>query len=333
MSSSLPESSFTFIPQGAAIQEFRVAGHNLVQGFPKAELYKTHNGPYYGETIGRTTNRISGAKTKLNEKEVHLASNNGQNSLHGGAEGWGKKTFDGPKPINRNGKEGVMFSYHSPDGDEGYPGAVDLKVWYTAGIEHGKTVLEIEYEAEMVGEEDGVEETAIGVTNHSYFNIGDGPSIEGTEITLATNLYQPCDEGGIPKGGIEPYPGIEAKKTFTLGAKEPDPDDCFILNDEPSSIPVDTRSLPLKTLVTAYHPGTKLHLEVESTEPAFQFYTGRNIDVPAVAGLPARGPRTGFCVEPSRYVNALNVPEYRSMAILKRGRPFGSRVIYRGWKD
>jgi aldose 1-epimerase len=89
----------------------------------------------------------------------------------------------------------------------------------------------------------------------------------------------------------------------------------------------------LKNIVTAYHLQTGIYLEVLSTEPAFQFYTGAYIDVPAVEGLPARGPRSGFCVEPSRYVNAPNVDEWKGMVLLKKGQTYGSRSVYRGWSD
>ena len=161
------ESAFTFLPQGALIQEFKVADINIVQGFPDAKFYKTHNAPYFGETIGRTTNRIKDAKIEnLNGKTYTLAANNGPNSLHGGDEGWGKKDFEGPKPVNKDGKEGVGFRYLSKDGEEGYPGTVECRVWYMAGIEDGKTVLEAEWEVEFVGNE--CEETVVGVTNHRY---------------------------------------------------------------------------------------------------------------------------------------------------------------------
>ena len=155
------------------------------------------------------------------------------------------------------------------------------------------------------------------------------PSIAGTEITLITNKYQVVDDGGIPTGPIEEYPGISSGKPFTLGEKEPDVDDCFVASS--GNIPIDTRSSPLQKLVSAYHPESKIHLEVYSTEPGFQFYTGKYIDVPAVDGLPARGPRSGFCVEPSRYVNAINIPEYKSMMVLKKGEKYGAKIVYRGW--
>lgn len=169
MPSTQEPSAFTFLPQGAIIQEFRVAGHNIVQSFPNAQLYKTHNAPYFGETIGRTTNRIKNAKIdNLNGRSYTLSKNNGPNSLHGGSSGWGKKDFEGPSPVTRNGKEGVTFKYTSKDGEEGYPGTVELRVWYTAGKEEAdgltRTLLDIEYEVEMVGDE--CDETVIGVTNH-----------------------------------------------------------------------------------------------------------------------------------------------------------------------
>lgn len=167
MASQSPESAFTFLAHGAAIQEFRVSHQNIVLGFPEAKLYKSHNAPYFGETIGRTTNRVKNAQlSDLNGKTYRLQANDGPNSLHGGAQGWGKKDFEGPIPVNRNGKEGVMFTYLSKDGDEGYPGTVKCTVWYTASNEGGKTVLDVEYQVELVGDE--CAETVVGVTNHRY---------------------------------------------------------------------------------------------------------------------------------------------------------------------
>lgn len=107
-----------------------------------------------------------------------------------------------------------------------------------------------------------------------------------------------------------------------------------MLNPESAgAVPIDTRGAPLARLVAARHPDSGIHLEVWSTEPAFQFYTGKHIDVPAVGGLPARGARAGFCVEPSRWVNAANVPEWRSQMLLKKGETYGARIVYRAWKE
>jgi aldose 1-epimerase len=140
------------------------------------------------------------------------------------------------------------------------------------------------------------------------------------------------DEHSIPTGPMEPFQGVQSNTKFVLGPSEPDIDHCFVHNEEPSSISIDTRSQPLTTLVSAYHPQSRIHLEVKSTEPAFQFYTGKFIEVPAVGDLPARGARSGFCVEPSRYVNAINEDKWRNMVVLKRGEKYGSKIVYRAWQ-
>jgi len=360
----MEESAFTFLALGGIIQEFRIASLNIVQGFPTSDLYKRLNSPFFGETIGRTTNRLKDGKIVLNGKTISLFKNNGPNSLHGGKEGWGKKTFEGPKAVSRNGREGVLFTYLSRDGEEGYPGTVELRVWYTAGKEKEredgveKTVLEMEYEVEFVGDE--CEETFVGVTNHrsvrtytiafcckidewallmryllySYFNLSGKPTIEGTEATLHTTQYLPLDDTAIPTGTITSYPNLTPYQPFTLGPTDPDIDDCFIVNTDPSSIPLDTRTQPLNPLASFSHPLTNIHLEVLSTEPAFQFYTGKFINVPAAEeeNVPARGPRSGFCVEPSRYVNAPNVDEWKGMCLVKRGQIWGSKTVYKAWR-
>jgi aldose 1-epimerase len=165
----MSSTAFTFLPLGAIIQEFNINGRNIVQGFPTAELYKQYNAPFFGETIGRIANRVSNAKiNNLNGKSYQLAANNGPNSLHGGDLGWGKREWEGPSDVERNGKQATLFKYISKDGEEGYPGTVEVKVWYfqekekDGGVE--KEVLHIEFEAELVGDEVG--ETAINITNH-----------------------------------------------------------------------------------------------------------------------------------------------------------------------
>ncbi|KAL8858431.1 MAG: hypothetical protein Q9178_005112 [Gyalolechia marmorata] len=342
MSAKDPDSAFTFFSQGALIQEFKVAGHNIVQSFPEARFYKTHNDVYLGETIGRTTNRVKGAGVKnLNGRNYKLAINDGDNpnSLHGGFRGWGKKDFEGPKPVNRNDKEGVRFRYISKDGEENYPGTVECLVWYTAGIEDGKTVLEIEYQVELIGNE--CEETVVGVTNHSYFQVNPGaPTTEGTVVTLGTNEYLELDPNQIPTGQISVSPWVPpAGEAFKLGATEPVIDDCFVMDREaPTSCPLDTRSLPLRTLATISHPNTGLHLEIQSTEPAFQFYTADGLYLPEAetdkgVKIPARDKRSGIAIEPSRYVNCVGREEWRGMCKLRKGQLWGARSAYRAWKE
>jgi aldose 1-epimerase len=328
---------------GAIIQNFHLPdGTSLVQGFPTPDLYVQYNEPYFGETIGRVANRIAGAQIdSLNGgKTYKLNANNGPNTLHGGNVGWGKKQWMASKEDER-----LKLQLTSPDGDEGFPGTVHATVWYKSaqlampGGQLGSE-LEIEYEATLEGP-DEVEETVIAMTNHSYFNLSGGASIEGTQVTLSTNQHLPVDDTLIPTGTIEPFPGIEAGKAFTLGLKNPEVDRCFIVdptNEPPSSIPIDTRQRSLRLLGSFYHPDSKAHLEVHSTEPAFQFYTGEFIDVPEITGsdgetVAKRGPRSGFCVEPGRYVNAVNTPQWGTMVRLNKGQKYGSKIRYFAWKD
>jgi len=140
------------------------------------------------------------------------------------------------------------------------------------------------------------------------------------------------DEGSIPLGAIENWPGIEAGRTFRLGDKEPEIDHCFIMDTDAASVPLDTRKREAQKLISLSHPTTKLHLEIFSTEPAFQLYTGQFVDVPASDNSPARPPRAGMCVEPSRYINAINVPEWRNQVLLKKGQVWGAKNIYKAWK-
>jgi len=106
----------------------------------------------------------------------------------------------------------------------------------------------------------------------------------------------------------------------------------MVMNADPSSVGIDTRSSPLVKLCSFYHPKTRMHFEALSTEPAFQMYTGEYIDVKNKEGKQVYGKRAGFCVEASRYINAPNVEKWRGMVVLKKGEKWGSRTVYRGWK-
>lgn len=140
------------------------------------------------------------------------------------------------------------------------------------------------------------------------------------------------DENDIPTGTVGEFPGVEANKSFVLGATEPDIDHCFILDPIKQNVPIDTRDSILQKLISLHHPGSGIHLEVFSTEPAFQFYTGKYIDVAATEHTPARGKRAGMCIEPSRYINAINVPDWRAQVLLKKDSIYGAKTVYKAWK-
>ncbi|CEL06658.1 Putative UDP-glucose 4-epimerase (Eurofung) [Aspergillus calidoustus] len=346
--------SVKFLNLAAIIQEFNVDGQNIVQGFTKKEHYEAHNKPWFGATIGRVANRIKGGViSNLNGREYKLETNNGANALHGGSQGFGRLEFDGPTVVKRDGRTALKYTLLSPDGDQGYPGAVELRVYYVVSevVEDGisRSILDIEYEAELVGGD--VEETVVNITNHryvflstfhdkdnankqlrSYFNLSGSPSAaEGTIAKLATRDYLPLDNG-IPLGPIEQHP-IDTTQPFEFGPNTAF-DDCFVIDRDQTDVKIDTRSRPLKLLAEFRHSESGINLQVSSTDPAFQFYTGAFIDVPeADAENPARGPFSGFCIEPSRYVNAINEPEWRHTVVLKKGEKYGSKVQYKGWRD
>lgn len=335
---------FAFLPLGAIIQSIKVKDINIVLGFPTQEHYVKYNSPYFGETIGRVANRIKGAKlNRVNGKSYPLVANDGPNTLHGGNIGWGKRIWDGPSPVGirqipgvetLQGGESVQFTLTSQDGDEGFPGTVEAKVTYTTGTQtkDGKRVLVlgIEYEAKLVA---GADETPLNLTNHSYFNLSGDATIDGTVVTLSSKHQLPIDEHSIPTGPPVPHPTLDTTKPFTLTATEPRIDNCFTKVPDPASVPIDTRSQPLTCDLVASHTKTGIHLQVLSTEPSFQFYTGDLTSVPAVDGVSAKGARSAFCCEPGRWVNAVNVPEWRSMTMLKRGETFGSRIVYKAWSE
>jgi len=172
----------------------------------------------------------------------------------------------------------------------------------------------------------------------SYFNLNPtSPTIGGTTVTLDTEQYLALDSTSIPTGQIVAQSSVaSANTTFELGATSPSFDHCFVL-DPHAKTPLDTRDEPLRRLVTLSHPATQLCLEVLSTEPAFQFYTGDHIDVPELRTdqgekIPARGSRAGIAIEPSRYVDAPR-EGWRSQCLLKQGEVWGAKSQYRAWKE
>lgn len=178
----------------------------------------------------------------------------------------------------------------------------------------------------------------------SYFNVGSTPDLTGTVANFATNLHLPVDATSIPTGALEPFPGLEANVDTAFTEHGPVTDHCFVVDDQPSAVQLDTRTRPLRRLITMSHPSSGVTLELSSTEPAFQSYTGDGLDVPSVNGAEsgtanqhgldgkARGRRAGIALEPSRYVDAVSRPEWRGQVLLKKGQVYGSKSRYVAWR-
>lgn len=356
-----PTASIKLLPLGASLQEFLLplstssTPANLVLSYPSPESYS--NNPFYiGNSVGRYANRITNGRLQLSTQTFNLPANNGPHTLHGGPDPWSSREWDGPiYELTPDGVEAAVFTLISKDGDNGFPGTVEAKARYSARDVIGekgrkKVRVEIEYEVTLV---EGTE-TAVNVTNHSYFNLCPGKAtIEGTVAKLATKQYIPIDGTGVPIEGKGPevfplFAEIEKKQkdsagesekapVFELGAKEPVIDDYFLFplpsTSSPASIPLDTRSSPLRECARFFHPESKIHLAVESTEPGFQLYTGEYVDVePREDGTRRMGPRSGFCVEPGRYTDAVSREEWKGMVVLKKGERWGNRIVYTAWE-
>ncbi|BFZ60112.1 hypothetical protein YB2330_001134 [Saitoella coloradoensis] len=319
---------------GATITAFNIAGQNIVASYSSPEHYRSDKNPYFGATIGRVANRVANARFELGGKTYELDANEKPHSLHGGPGGFHQKIWDGPAIETRHGTEVAVFSCKSAHMEEGYPGDLEVKVIYSLKEVQrgGQTVVElgVEYEAELVG---GSDETIVNLTNHSYWNISGGPTIEGTEVVLSTASHLATDESLIPTGKIEPHPkiplaGSGTPEKFTLGRDEPAVDHCFVLTATPPTT-ISTLSTPIQTFATLTHPATHLTLSVATTEPSFQFYTGDGVDFEE-AGW---GKRAGVCLEAARWVNAGNMEGWKEMVTLRKGERYGGITVYSVYKE
>ncbi len=310
---------------GALLTELHVpdrAGRsaNVVLGFDKLRQYLEPH-PYFGATIGRFGNRIAGGQFTLGGRTFTLAKNNGANHLHGGIKGFDKVVWKARSGVGNVGPF-VTMTHHSADGDEGYPGALDVAVTYT--LESG--ALRIEYRAEA-----SVAATPVNLTNHSYFNLrgaGRGDVLRH-EVTLNAARYTPVNEALIPTGMIAPVAGTSLDFTaprvigagFAEMAGEPGGyDHNFVLN----------QSAPGQMTLAARvrEPETGRVMEVLTTEPGVQFYTGNFLDgtISGSGGVYAK--HAGFCLETQHFPDSVNRPEFPT-TILRPGQMFQSATLHR----
>lgn len=293
---------------------------DVVLGFDSLEGYLAGH-PYFGATVGRVANRIGGAKFSLDGKDYKLAVNNGPNTLHGGLKGFDKVVW---KAEDVSGPAGpaVKFTYQSPDGEEGYPGTLDVAVTYTVTDQNE---LKIDYKATTD------KATPVVLTNHSYFNLA-GPAsgaILDHELTLKAANYTPGDATMIPTGEIAPVKGtpLDFTKPTAIGERisqiKADP----VGYDHNFVIDTDAR-LP-KPVATVYEPKSGRVMEVMTTEPGIQFYTGNFLDgtVKGKGGVVYKK-HQAFCLETQHFPDSVNHPNFPS-TILKPGQTYTSTTIYK----
>jgi aldose 1-epimerase len=281
------------------------------------------NSPFFGALVGRYGNRIAKGKFTLDGKSYTLVQNNGVNSLHGGKKGfdkviWTATPIDGEEPQ-------LKLIYTSADGEEGYPGKLDVEVVYTLQKDNS---LKIDYKANTD------KPTVVNLTNHAYFNLsGDfSKEILDHEVTLNANKFLPVDETLIPTGELKTVAGtpFDFTKSFKIGARINEVKDlqikygkgydhCWVATDS---------SKTLKTIASVYEPTSGRVMEVLTTEPAVQFYTGNFLDgMPAGKGVNYKF-RTGFCLETQHYPNSPNEAKFPT-TVLRPNETYQTTTVYK----
>lgn len=286
----------------------------LVAGFDDVEHYVQHTA-HFGSTIGRVANRIKDAKFDLNGRTYHVSANKGNNSLHGGAVGFDKRMFQGRVEDNR-----IVLTATSPDGEEGYPGNLQVQVTYRLD-ERG-----IHIECEGVSDQT----TLFGTTNHSYFNLNGNGSIAGHRVQLFADAYAPNDETGTATGDLvlcENTP-FDFRNEKEIGA-DFDSDDEQIRMTRGYDHHYSIQGSGLRTMAVCRANG--LRLETRSNLPGIHFYTGNFLDGSYVGH---RGVAYGYhervCFEPEYYPNAINY-ETHEKPVLKAGEHAVQIIEY--WLD
>ncbi len=293
-------------------------GH-IVLGFDNLDQYlKGH--PFFGAIAGRVANRIAKGRFTLDGQEYTLAINNGPNHLHGGTKGFDKQVWDVKVLPAQEHAQGLEFHYFSKDGEEGYPGNLDVTVTYTLTDDDE---LRTEYRAKTD------KATPINLTNHSYFNLAGSGDVLGTELYLTADRYTAVDSTLIPTGEIPSVHGtaldfttphtmgsrIEQLKAFPGGY-----DHNYVLNNGGKSLALAAR---------AHEPVSGRILEVLTTEPGIQLYTGIGLDGKLIGhgGVPYVQ-AGGFCLETQHFPDAINHAAFPSV-VLRPGATYSTTTVFK----
>ncbi|HEY9501902.1 MAG TPA: aldose epimerase family protein [Pyrinomonadaceae bacterium] len=296
---------------------------DVVLGFNDLDSYlKGH--PYFGAIVGRYGNRIAKGRFTLNGVEYKLAVNNGENHLHGGIKGFDKVVWTAKEMRTKMGPA-LSLTYISKDGEEGYPGTLTATVVYTLT---NNNELKLDYTVTTD------KDTVSNLTHHSYFNLaGEGNGdILSHILTLNGSRFTPTDAGSIPTGELKAVAGtpFDFLKPNVIGKRINDQDQQLQYGaGYDHNFVVNGKSGSLRSAATVYEPTSGRVLEVWTTEPGVQFYTGNFLDG-TLTGKSGKvyQKRFGFCLETQHYPDSPNHPAFPTTT-LKKGATYRSTTVYR----
>ena len=293
-----------------------VLGHDSLDGYLEAN-------PYFGSIVGRYGNRIAQGQFTLDDSTYVLVKNNSPNHLHGGTVGFDKVNWTLAGFIEEDDQVGVRLSYVSADGEEGYPGELTVMVTYMLSEEN---VLTVDYEATTT------RATPVNLTQHSYFNLAGTGDVLSHELMLAASHFTPVDSTLIPTGEIRSVEGtpFDFLQATAIGDRIDDPneqigfgggyDHNFVLDQ--------TSPADMMLAATVYDPSSGRIMDVFTTEPGIQFYTGNFLDGSIVGkGGQAYGRRSAFCLETQHFPDSPNQPGFPS-TILRPSETYATQTAF-----
>lgn len=308
---------------GGALRSLRVPSRrgllDVALGFDSLEAYREQTG-FCGAIVGRCANRIGGARFTLGGREYLLPKNDGENHLHGGPAAFDKRLWT----IEDATDSRLVLSLVSADGDAGYPGRLDVRVTYTLA----DGALTIDYYA--VSDAD----TVCNLTSHAYFNLsghGSGP-VSAQRVSIFGDAYTPTDGSLIPTGAIEPVEGtpMDLRAGVVIGEGADAPFESLRLaGGFDQNWVVSGEAGTLRPAARAVSDETGVRMDVLTTQPGVQFYSGNGMDgFPRGKGGAPYARRWGFCLETQAFPDAANHPNFPS-PVLKKGAEYRHRTVFR----
>ena len=295
---------------------------DVVLGYDQLAGYLSDS-PYFGSLVGRVGNRIAGGRFKLNGKEYTLAQNNGTNSLHGGVKGFDKVVW-AARPLATGIGPALELTYTSPDGEEGFPGNLEVRATYTLTADNA---LRLDYAATTDAD------THCNLTHHSYFNFAGHGDVLDHVVTLNAGHFTPVDANLIPTGEVRPVKGtpFDFTQATRIGERiSHDDEQLKFANGYDHNWVLNQSAAGLLThAATVSEPASGRVMEVWTTEPAIQFYSGNFLDgtITGKGGWTYQR-RHGFCLEPQHYPDSPNHPEFPS-TLLSPGRTYRNTILYK----